>query len=408
VSSLALGRNRSGRIHSLGLASAFILLLIAYGSPVASAQHRSPATGPSSTAEVSVHDGSDSDTAAIAKMLGLSLEATRAYLDEVPKAAALETDLQARYPDTFAGLRIVRSSEFKIEVFCACQGSKGLWNTVEQDGLSGQVTLTSVANSLAELRASAQAILDVRGDSEFDLMVDEPTNTIQITASSPEDARIATADVSAASLQVPRGDVHVTVGPVARPTLNIYGGLHLNITTGDCTAGFSVDGPSGGEGTTTAAHCGNTASFSGVSLNFQDGDLSGGQDIQWYKTPNISDKAWALDGDSTARTIRGRLKRAEMPNGMPFCEYGITSHYGCGFIYSKDFAPSYVHNATATFILGHSPDGDDLSSPGDSGGPVYYQDQAVGIISGTVFATDVIFMAQNYMSALDISVKLAS
>jgi hypothetical protein len=81
--------------------------------------------------------------------------------------------------------------------------------------------------------------------------------------------------------------------------------------------------------------------------------MSGGQDVQWFKTPDISDKPWARDGDSTARTIRHKLTRAEMPIGLPFCKYGLTTHYVCGQIYDKSYAPGYINNPTATFILGY-------------------------------------------------------
>jgi hypothetical protein len=82
-----------------------------------------------------------------------------------------------------------------------------------------------------------------------------------------------------------------------------------------------------------------------------------------------------------------------------FCaKYGRTTGFDCGKIIIRDFCPGYVPNVVCTFIVASNDDGHDLSSPGDSGGPVYTGDTALGIISGERFDNQVIYMAQNFES----------
>ena len=71
-----------------------------------------------------------------------------------------------------------------------------------------------------------------------------------------------------------------------------------------------------------------------------------------------------------------------------------------------DFCPGYVQQVICTFILADNADGVDLSSPGDSGGPVYMGQTALGLISGESNGTDLIYMAQNYLDKLNLHVKI--
>lgn len=46
----------------------------------------------------------------------------------------------------------------------------------------------------------------------------------------------------------------------------------------------------------------------------------------------------------------------------------------------------------------------DLSSRGDSGGPVFYRDGAYGIVSGSRGGTDLVYMPINYIGDLGLRV----
>lgn len=77
---------------------------------------------------------------------------------------------------------------------------------------------------------------------------------------------------------------------------------------------------------------------------------------------------------------------------------------------SRHEAPSYIPNAAATTIQASNP-GTDLSSGGDSGGPVFYNSSAYGVITGSagfVVLDDVLFIASNYVeSGLGVTILTA-
>ena len=88
------------------------------------------------------------------------------------------------------------------------------------------------------------------------------------------------------------------------------------------------------------------------------------------------------------------------------CKYGSTTKGGCGRLGSKEFLPFlYVPNLSATFHVLKNQGGVDLSSPGDSGGPVYVGNSAWGTISGEAFSfdylctCDLIYVAINYVES---------
>jgi hypothetical protein len=57
------------------------------------------------------------------------------------------------------------------------------------------------------------------------------------------------------------------------------------------------------------------------------------------------------------------------------------THYGCGSLVTKSFLPSWVPNGQATFMQVHQAS-TDLCTPGDSGGPVFVNNTAYGIVEG--------------------------
>jgi hypothetical protein len=338
-----------------GLAGlALVMPMLAIADPIRAEPQSVESLSTDGHADVVLHEGDDS--AAIAEMLGVLRRDAVAFVEGALAAGQLEVLLLKNEPESFAGLIVAPSPPLHVTVLSTSPDPTEVEELAREAGVPPEVvTIDRVGFSLEELDEAAQAILDQRGDLNFDLSIVTRENGIDVVAANEATAAEANSIVESMNdIPIPASKIHVTVGVVAEPTVDIYGGLRLDMPQNlDCTSGFSVEGPSGGDGTSTAAHCSNSATFLGLSLDFQDGDMSGGQDVQWFKTPDISDKPWARDGDSTARTIRHKLTRAEMPIGLPFCKYGLTTHYVCGQIYDKSYAPGYINNPTATFILGY-------------------------------------------------------
>jgi hypothetical protein len=57
-----------------------------------------------------------------------------------------------------------------------------------------------------------------------------------------------------------------------------------------------------------------------------------------------------------------------------------TTNYGCGYLNAKDFRPVWIPNGNSFHVMGWQ--GLDLASGGDSCGPVFINNEALGTISG--------------------------
>lgn len=187
------------------------------------------------------------------------------------------------------------------------------------------------------------------------------------------------------SITVGNGVVPVTVsvGDVPTPAASIYAGL---VGTA-CTTGFTVVHTSGSRGVTTAAHCGNSQTVSGVALTFKFEWQYGSADVQWHSATGQTFRNWAYDGlnDQTTpyyRVISGKIPRLSLVIGGTYCKYGKTTGYGCGTLASRVETPSWVNNASPTFLAIDNPS-QVISLGGDSGGPTFSGGSAVGLVSGT-------------------------
>jgi streptogrisin C len=169
----------------------------------------------------------------------------------------------------------------------------------------------------------------------------------------------------------------------------------------------------GKDGITTAAHCNNQLQvYGGPDLNFKDGMYGASWDVQWHSHPSEPFPPYARDataepGTPYYRIISDKKPRSAQNIGDFVCKYGRTTGFDCGDIIFTNYCPSYIPNVVCTWMVASNDHGRDLCSPGDSGGPVYTGDTALGIISGIRNDVQVIYMAQNFVSDLGLSVKVS-
>lgn len=253
---------------------------------------------------------------------------------------------------------------------------------------AGLTSRLAAAKNWAE-RISPQAY-DVRGD-------ELTGRAVVVAESAPDYDRLLAAAGRPAFVDVERG-------PVARPTATIWAGEQIN-GGALCTLGFGVL-KSGVKYTTTAAHSPCNASDTyqyGGTLPTQFSQFGGSSDLSLRSTGThvASNKLW--DG-SAVRSITATKSRSTMSNGNFVCHYGRSTGYGCGYIDSTTLAPGYIPGATATYIrVNGCSISNDLSQPGDSGGPWFVSGTAWGWHSGgsgpnSCGLNSGIFMAANYVS----------
>jgi hypothetical protein len=320
----------------------------------------------------------------------------------------LDTNLSKREVVTLAGLWIQHTPDFRVIVQLTDGKAAAVQPYIANGPLAAITEVRTKKASLKQLAADRDITVPIvqRTDIGFDIGTNVQDNVVELYVADVEQLNVALRTIGAT---LPNTVRLVKVNETAKPATDIYGGLAIS----GCTSGFSVRGPYGAStalGIATAGHCNNSQSYAGVNLPFQNESFSGSYDVQWHTVGSFVARNQVYDG-SGPRTINAtRGRNAQAINDFA-CKYGNTTGYTCGYIVQKDFRPGgslYPPNMSATFIRIHS-SGVNEAAGGDSGGPWFIVNTALGITSGTVnysgqAETDAIYMAIDYVNGLGLTV----
>jgi hypothetical protein len=123
-------------------------------------------------------------------------------------------------------------------------------------------------------------------------------------------------------------------------------------------------------------------SYLGVNLPLVARCWTGSCDSQWHTAPGFAVALeFVFTSNQSRRGVWSTTSRAAQVLGQTTCHYGPVTGYGCGNLQSKSFQPSWVPNANFVFMKAENCSVD-LSEPGDSGGPNFFGNAALGITSG--------------------------
>jgi hypothetical protein len=262
----------------------------------------------------------------------------------------------------------------------------------------------TVPASAAELRKAQKAVATATG-LKFGSSLDSATGTVLIesvaTPSQNDKQKMADA-VARVAPDVSLEWQHVDELPVPA----VGGGLDLN---DGCTAGFVVKNDSSGAyGISSAAHCPNYATYAGQALTFRAEQYAGSQDVQWFRKDSVAWEKTFYTGGGW-RPVNATKPWANMNVNDWVCKYGITTHTRCGQITNRSYCAPYVAGCNSTFVIVQGGGmGNDWAEGGDSGGPVYSDNVAWGLVSGYWPGSDDrgLFMPQEFMQALGIHVAI--
>lgn len=351
------------------------------------------------------------DEAEVARTLGVAADSLSTALDLVPLAGALQEYLESSGTPGFGGMFVDLAPTYKITVLSSPGGGATVKDAIVAANLPDLLPFVEVNETPfteSALLAAMKEVWNLNPALITSLDLDIRTGTLLVTVATPQDIDVLTSQIAATDAPIPAASVTVEVGGTT-DDVDSYGGLNLDSPNGGCTSGFSVTPTAGGaDGVASAAHCpNNNVTENGVTLNFVAQAWGGSQDAQWFHTPNMPDVNKIKDGGSSTRNITSRTSRSGMVVGNPVCHYGRTSGYGCGQIYSKNYNPTNQgfddKTYDPTWIRVSC-----CSEPGDSGAPWFYGNSAYGINKGHTSDGNAIFMAQNYLDALGIRVKIAA
>jgi len=332
-----------------------------------------------------------------------------------------EEELRTKEIETFAGLWIEHTPEFKFVVQFTRNGEKTIkpyLNKYPEFAKVVEVRNTAKV-SLDDLRRAHVSILSSNSMSNIPINsnINVFENCIELYVKTGDYDLLKNALQKTKIYDEVKNKVKIIqVEALAEDCTDIYGGLSLR----NCTSGFAVKkwdlwSWSWIKGITTAGHCSNTQSYNGNNLPFQSQNWAGSYDIQWHTAPGytVTNKIQSQSWGST-RTITAKKSRNNQQIGEYVCKYGMTTYYTCGYICSKDFNPQTQQNNVPTFILVNNTAGwNVLASYGDSGGPWFKGNTAYGTLKGVFTsgpnAGDAYYMAVNYVeSGLGVTVITSS
>jgi streptogrisin C len=346
-----------------------------------------PVAVPEVSAEpsISAEEALNTDAASYAADRGLTLaEARTALADQAAAGDTLER-LEQKFP-TFAGGWIEHGSA--VRAVARFQGR------VPQGAAAiaaGRADLISGASrSLAQLSARANEVHDAvaeRFGTSVTTALDVQTGTVHVSAQTPAALRGLPAEAVRARLpETARAlDVRVTLTKEAAAGVeHTRGGAKTpwDGGSGYCTTGFSV-AKSGTYGFVTAGHCQNDRSYTqpenGLTYNapYKAQHRGDWGDFQWHTTSH-AELAEFYTTSTGHRDVLGY--DGSIAEGDYVCKYGRTSGYGCGYVKDNNVNVTFDGITHRRLVAMRTY----FTQGGDSGGPWFLVNNAMGVHSGWV------------------------
>lgn len=329
-------------------------------------------------------------------------------MDAERAAGKLSARLQREKPETFAGLYIEHSPEFRIIVKFTGDAS-GQLSAYTKDRL---YVAENSPRSLELLRATQAEVSEqlVKAGIEFAATVDIKNSIVEVYVRDPDAVRARLSNLLSV---VDFIRVKETTGFI-EPTNTVAGGRRLEGYQQQlCTAGFNVVETATRElGLATAGHCDNDNYQRNPTARilFKSERNKGSYDVQWGAQQRggvifSQSNEIIVDGEKLAITDEASL--ADMTPGTTVCKFGVTTGRTCGSIKDAEFAANWKGEA-GTYVQVVSLDGTVMNKGGDSGGPVYAGNSAYGLVhgrgnDGSPWENDLFFMPIERMSTLGVA-----
>lgn len=348
------------------------------------------------------------DTAWYANEFGISYDQAEYRLSLLDEFRLLQQVLREKEAATFGGLWLQHEPSFKVYIRFTDDGEEAIARYLVGSPLKDFVVIVkNSANSLESLIETQTEVAATlhKLNLEFDYDIKVQTGRVQLFV---KDVGLFHSTLDRVNIPLSATVDIIEVESLSRETTDIKAGMNADTQLpGICTTGFAVladKGINSELGISTAGHCTcsnpNTCTetwpitVSGVVLPYEGRWYGGPYDLVWHDKATFDPKYEIFDG-TINRAILGIQSRSNMMINDPVCKYGRTTLFDCGTIVSK------TYNGTDIRVTGSQ----EMSEPGDSGGPFMFGNIAYGIARGDIEpGNDGYFMAANYYeeSGLDI------
>ena len=197
----------------------------------------------------------------------------------------------------------------------------------------------------------------------------------------------------------------VPVASLSQPLAAMQGGRPLY----DCSTAFTARNSSGSVGVLTAAHCYNPNMYMDTQsiINELQKHFGGSLDVAFKSRSCDLTVSSEFDSGAGIRQVTGTLSRDQVAVGSFLCLNGKSTHYKCGILESRNYCPSFWNtgaNFSPTFGIIRSFDGSPMMTNGDSGGAVFIESLAVGIVNASTRVDTVCYTPVNFLSSVGISI----
>ena len=367
-------------------------------------------------------DALTSDAQSYASDYGVELDEAIRRLQLQGTIGDFDSEIASNESGTFGGLWIEHGpaqSDFKVVVRFTSDGEQTIqeYGKYVADGpLSGMVEVRDAEVTLATLRAKRTEAIDDLADLgisvESGINVRENRAEIYVVERDRLESLMAENNIV-----LPSKTELITTSGLSSKASDIYGGLDVS-----CTTGFSVEDDDNEKGITTAGHCDDNLSYNGTSLNMEDEHYNGRLDLQ-YHTSSFNETALVYDGTNN-RLVQDT--RGSHSVGQYVCKYGNESGYSCGNVTDIGYRPDISSDCEPSpcdwddnWVRVRSVGNDDMCTRGDSGGPFFDGNTAVGTMafckarsfwfddtSGQNDDDDAIYMRIGYFDDMDLTVLI--
>ncbi len=263
-------------------------------------------------------------------------------MDAERAAGKLSARLQREKPETFAGLYIEHSPEFRIVVRFTGDASRQL-SAYTKDRL---YVAETAPRSLELLRATQEEVSDqlVKAGIEFAATINTKSSIVEVYVRDPDAVRARLSKLLSVA-----DFIHIkeTTGFI-EPTNTVAGGRRLEGYQQQlCTAGFNVVETATRElGLATAGHCDNDnyQRNPAARILFKSERNKGSYDVQWDAQQRggvIFSQSNEIIVDGEKLTITDEASLADMTPGTTVCKFGVTTGRTCGSIKDAEFAANW-------------------------------------------------------------------
>jgi hypothetical protein len=325
----------------------------------------------------------------------------------------LEPALEKNESDSFGGVWIQHEPEYKIVVAFTVEGVKTLdkYSEYIPEDVTQYIEVRTVEKSLVELLNDQQKILTSMKENGIEIQsrVDVKNNCVSIDLQKIDKGKYDQANQNG-RLSIPDKLRINLVDGLAVDITDLYGGLDLDYSDSSpsCTSGFSVEhNTTGVKGVLTAAHCYNYLYYDGTALTFAGSVEGGSYDVQWHTKSgwNIENKFQWWDDEDYTFDVTSIKTRSQQTIGSIVSKYGRTTHYTAGELTSKTTTLPSPYNSATWMEVDNIYNYAKLLDEGDSGGPWFNGNIALGISKARSEDYDTAYyMALDYLDMLDVSV----